>query len=88
MPTCNGLSDGPCPYSVEGKGVHFRYAELNLCPLCEKGRREINGVWVSEDLLKECSSLTKKVEKEINAKSIQIQMTQRGTNRSTSLSGL
>ena len=61
MPTCDGLPDTPCSYSIEGKGVHFRYAELNLCPLCEKVRREINGVWVSEDLLKECSSLTKKV---------------------------
>ena len=44
-------------------------------------------MWVSEDLLKECNSLTRRVEKEINAKSSQIELTQRGTNRSTSLMG-
>ena len=88
MPVCNGLPDGPCPYSVEGKGVHFRYAELNLCSLCEKVRMEINGVCVSEDLLKECNALTKKIEKEFNAKSSQLQSSQRGRNRSTSLSGV
>ena len=59
MPACCGVPDGPCPYNYKVRVVFFRYAELDLCAYCEQIRREINGDWISEDLIKECNVIVK-----------------------------
>ena len=53
MPHCVGLPNSPCPSQAKGKDVFFRYAELDLCPHCERTRRELDSAHVSESLLKE-----------------------------------
>ena len=55
MPHCVGLLNDPCPYKAKCIGVFFTYTELDLCPHCERARREQGGVWVSENLIKETS---------------------------------
>ena len=55
MPHCVGLPSDPCPYKTKGSGVFFRYAELDFCSHCERARKEQDGVWVSESLIKETS---------------------------------
>ena len=53
MPICEGLPDGPCPQKSRGKDVKFRYAELNLCAMCEMTRREQDGAFISKSLMEE-----------------------------------
>ena len=67
IPVCCGLPDSPCPLNFKGKIV--RYAELDLCPYCEKARREINGARISDDLCKEVKALQKKFDDDTVPKS-------------------
>ena len=53
MPACVGLPSGPCPHNAKGKEVKYRYAELDLCPHCERTRRELDGAFVGKALLDE-----------------------------------
>ena len=36
VPIYDGLPDIACPYRANGMDVLFKYAELDLCPCCEK----------------------------------------------------
>ena len=82
MPVCCGLPDSPCPLNIKGKIVKFKYAELDLCPYCEKARREINGAHISDDLCKEVKALQKKFDDDTVPKSALLTDSQKGTKSS------
>ena len=54
------MPDGLGPYNHNEIVVFFHYAELDLCPYYEQVRRELNGIWISEDLIKEYNNCEKK----------------------------
>ena len=82
MPVCCGLPDSPCPLNIKGKIVKFKYAELDLCPYCEKARREINGAHINDDLCKEVKALQKKFDDDTVPKSALLTDSQKGTKSS------
>ena len=53
MPSCVGSPDTDCPCKAHGSDVHFRYAELDLCPSCEHFRRQVNNEFISDSLITE-----------------------------------
>ena len=52
MPSCEVLPDGPRPQKSMGRDVKFRYAKLNLCPLCEMTKRKQDDAFISKSLIK------------------------------------
>ena len=50
---CVSPSDTDCPLKAHWSDVHFRYAELDLCPSFEHVRRQVNNAFVSESLITE-----------------------------------
>ena len=40
MPRCNGSRNSICPHKAKEAGVHYNYAELDLCLDCENEHRK------------------------------------------------
>ena len=60
MPRCVGPPDSTCPYKAKGQDVHFRYAELELCPCCEIVMKQLNKIDISDTLVAEANRLKNK----------------------------
>ena len=46
-----GSPDTDCPFKANGVDVHYRFAELDLCPGCELVRRQVNNAHISDSLI-------------------------------------
>ena len=70
MPSCDGPPDTDCPFKASGNDVHYRYAELDLCPHCEVVRRQADNAFVSNSLLAEASQWENKKENNYELESL------------------